>query len=327
MKKRIIALVLLLLAAAGSYFGYNRLVHREPRAIEASGTIEATEINLCAKLPGTLRFLAVNAGDPVKRGQIVGELTRNDLVAQKERDALGVLKAEAQLADITSGAREQELREVRAMAESARASYEKAGSDYERIRVLHQNGAVSDTELEEAETNLQVLKSQLESANAKLSLLESGNRPEQIRAARAELERNRAILKASEAMLEDAKIVCPIDGTVVSRNYEPGEYINAGAPVLTVADLDDLWIKIFISTDDLPRIKLGDQVSFSVSGTSGKFTGTIVEISSKGEYTPKTIQTKQERTNIVYGVKVKIDNKNGLFKPGMPADVEIGGPS
>ncbi|MFZ5633402.1 MAG: HlyD family secretion protein [Bacillota bacterium] len=323
MKKKLIGLALLIAAAAGSYWGYTRYAGGRPEGIQASGTIEATEVNLCAKLPGTLEFLSVKAGDMVKKGQLVAGLTRNDLVAQKERDALGVLKAEAQLADLASGAREQEIKDARAMVEIARANYDRANSDYNRIRELHRSGAVSDAELEKAETSLKVLKSQLDSAGARLSLLESGSRPDQIRAAEAELERSRAVLKASEALLEDTKIISPTDGTVITRNYEPGEYIPAGAPVVTVADLNDLWIKIFVSTDDLPKIKLGQQVSFTISGAAEEFSGTIVEIASRGEYTPKTIQTKQERTNTVYAVKVRIDNKDGIFKPGMPADVVI----
>lgn len=323
MKKKIIGLLLLLSVAAGSYWGYARYTDRKPTGLHASGTIEATEVNLSAKLPGTLENLSVKEGDRVKKGQLVAVLTRSDLAAQKERDALGVLKAEAQLADLLSGARVQEINDARAAVNTAQANHDRANSDYNRVLALHKSGAVPDTELEKADTSLKVYKNQLDSAKARLSLLESGSRPDQVDAARAELERSRAILKASESSLEDTKVVSPIDGTVVTRNFEPGEYIPAGAAVATVADLNDLWIKIFVSTDDLPSIKLGQQVSYTVSGLSDEFRGTIVEIATKGEFTPKTIQTKQERTNIVYAVKVRIDSHNGTFKPGMPADVTL----
>lgn len=323
MKKRIIGLLLVLSVAAGSYWGYTRYFDRKPPGLQASGTIEATEVNLSAKLPGTLENLSVKAGDKVKKGQLVAVLARSDLAAQKERDALGVLKAEAQLADLLSGARVQEINDARAAVNTAQANLDRANSDHSRILALHKSGAISDADLEKSETSLKVYKNQLDSAKAKLSLLESGSRPDQVDAARAELERSKAVLKASDSQMDDAKIVSPIDGTVVTRNFEPGEYIPAGAPVATVADLNDLWIKIFVSTDDLPSIKLGQKVSFTVSGLSEEFPGTIVEIATKGEFTPKTIQTKQERTNVVYAVKVRIDSHNGTFKPGMPADVTI----
>lgn len=324
MKKRIVGLVLLISVAAGSYWGYTRYFERKPQGLQVSGTIEATEVNLSAKLPGALELLSVKAGDTVKKGQLVGSLTRSDLAAQKERDSLGVLKAGAQLDDLVSGSRGQEISDARAAADTAQVNYDKANTDYNRTRSLHGSGAVSDVDLEKAETNLKVSKNQLDSARARLSLLESGSRPDQISAARAELERNKAVLRASEALLEDTKIISPIDGTVVTRNFEPGEYIPAGAAVATVADLNDLWIKVFISTDDLPGIKLGQKVRFTVSGLTEEFGGVISEIASKGEFTPKTIQTRQERTNIVYAVKVRIDSRGGVFKPGMPADVKIG---
>ncbi|MCL6611274.1 MAG: efflux RND transporter periplasmic adaptor subunit [Peptococcaceae bacterium] len=323
MKKKIVFLVLLILAGAGSYWAYLGYFHRQPQGLEVSGTIEATEVNLGARLPGALESVSVKAGDQVKKGQVVAVISRTDLEAQRERDALGVSKAEAQLADLVSGAREQEINDARATVNTAQANFDKANADFDRIRELHKAGAVPYTDLEKAETSLKVSKNQLESAKARLNLLESGSRPDQISAAKIEVERARAVLKATENLLEDAKIVSPIDGTVVTRNFDPGEYIPAGAPVVTVADLNDLWIKVFVSTDDLPRIRIGQQVSFTVSGVADRFPGTIVEIASKGEFTPKTIQTKQERTNIVYAVKVRIDNKNGIFKPGMPADVNI----
>ncbi|MEW6423851.1 MAG: efflux RND transporter periplasmic adaptor subunit [Bacillota bacterium] len=323
MKKRLIGLLLVLSVAAGSYWGYTRYFDRKPAGLQASGTIEATEVNLSAKLPGTLETLSVKAGDTVKKGQVVAVLARSDLVAQRERDALGVLKAQAQLADLLSGAREQEINDARAAVNIAQAGFDRANSDYNRLLALHESGAVPDAELEKARSGLEIAKNQLESARAKLSLLESGSRPDQVEAARAELERSKAILKASESQLNDTKIASPIDGTVISRNFEPGEYVFTGSPVVTVADLNDLFIKIYVPTDYLPAIRLGQQVSFTVSGLAGEYPGIIVEIASKGEFTPKTIQTKEERTNVVFAVKVKIDSLNGTFKPGMPADVTI----
>ncbi|MGQ9824117.1 MAG: HlyD family secretion protein [Desulfotomaculales bacterium] len=321
MRKRIAGLFLVLLLAAGSWWGYARFFEKKPARLQASGTIEATEVNLAAKIPGTLESLAVKEGDGVKKGQVVAVVGRSDLAAQWERDALGVRKAEAQLADLLAGAREQEINDARAAVNIAQAGFERAGADYNRLLALHESGAVPAAELEKAKTALDIAKNQLDSARAKLSLLESGTRPEQVAAARAELERSRAVLKATESQLDDTKIASFIDGTVISRNFEPGEYVFAGSPVVTVADLNDHFIRVYVPTDYLPAIRLGQKVSFSVSGLSGEYPGTIVEIAGKGEFTPKTIQTKEERTNVVFAVKVKIDSQNGTFKPGMPADV------
>lgn len=322
MKKRIAVMLLVAVLGVAGYYGYDRYIgEKQSAGLQATGTIEATQVELRAKVAGTLQKLALAPGEPVKGGQLVAEITRNDLIAQKERDALTVIKARAQLADLASGAREQEIKDAEIAVDTARLNNEKAASDYDRASKLYQEKIISTSEMERAEITFKQSENQLESARTKLSLLLSGNRPDQIEAARVELERSSAVLKASEALLEDARIICPIDGTVLTRNFENGEVVQAGASVATVANLNDMWIKVYIPTDDLPKIKLGQQVTFTVSGSSGEHPGFIEEIASQGEYTPKVIQTKKERTNIVYAVKIKVDNQNNLLKPGMPADV------
>lgn len=324
MKKRIAGLLLVAALCFLSYLGYDRYIgEKQSDGLQAAGTIEATQVELRAKVAGTLRGLTVSAGDTVVKDQQVAEIVRNDLVAQKERDALSVAKARAQLNDLTSGAREQEIKEAQIAVDTAGVNYDKAAKDYERASILYGEKVISDAEMERAETAYKQSQNALESAKIRLRLLLEGSRPEQIEAARAELERNIAVLKASEALFEDTRITCPINGTVLTRNFEDGEVVQAGASVATVANLNDMWIKVYIPTDDLPRIKLGQQVKFTVSGSSQEHPGVIEEIASQGEYTPKTIQTKKERTNIVYAVKIKVNNENNVLKPGMPADVVL----
>ncbi|MCG8401225.1 MAG: efflux RND transporter periplasmic adaptor subunit [Firmicutes bacterium] len=320
-KKRVVIVLVALLLAAGGYWGHNKYLAGDTAVLEATGTIEATTVDLSAKIQGALKSISVDGGDSVSKGQLVAELSRNDLVAQRERDALTVLKAEAGLADLQSGAREQEIKEASLALDTAAVNLQQATIDFTRLESLYQAAAIPRSEYENAANRLKLAENQKEAARARLSLLESGNRPQQINAARAEVERSKAMLKATRAVLEDLKIFATLDGEVLSRNYEEGEYITPGAPVVTIADLSDLWIKVYISTNDLPRIRLGQQVSFTVSGESKVFSGVVREIASKGEYTPKTIQTKQERANIVFGVKVGIAEPGGVLKPGMPADV------
>ena len=325
MKKKLVAVVLAGVLISGLYWGYSRYYVRErPSGLQATGTIEATQVELSARLPGTLQGLTIRAGEPVKKDQLVGVIVRNDLSAQRERDALGVLKAKAQLNDLVSGAREQEIRDAEIGVSTAQTNYDKAEKDYNRALTLFQEETLPASELEKLELVLKQSQNQLESSRSRLSLLQAGSRPGQVEAARAELERSAAILKASEALLEDTKIVSPIDGVVLSKNFEPGEYLPAGASVATVADLNDMWIKVYVATDDLPKIRLGQQVTFTVSGGAGEYRGSVEEIATRGEFTPKTIQTKQERTNTVFAVKIRIRSENGALKPGMPADVTLG---
>nr|WP_041285187.1 efflux RND transporter periplasmic adaptor subunit [Desulfoscipio gibsoniae] len=324
MKKRAAGVLVLLMLAAGSYWVYENYYNREDTLIQATGTIEATTVELNAKMAGTIKKLAADTGDTVTGGQLVAELSRSDLAAQRERDALGVLKAEAQLADLQSGAREQEKKEAASGVNIAQVNLEKATTDLARIEALYQNGAVPEADYDKAMTNAKLAENQLAAAEARLNLLESGSRPQQIKAAQAEVERSKAVLKASDAMLADLKVYSPIEGVVLSSNYEVGEYVQMGAPLATVADLKDLWIKVYIPTVDLPLIKLGQQVQFSVSGLDKVFKGVVEEIATQGEFTPKTIQTQQERANVVFAVKIKIEDTKDVLKPGMPADVTFG---
>lgn len=321
-RKKILApivLALALLSMAGYWLWHT--YGGATTAIQATGTIEATTVELNAKVAGTIKTFQVKAGDRIKLGQVVAELTRNDLVAQGERDRLSVLKAESTLNDLKSGARSQERNEAVANVNIARENYVRANDDYIRYESLLKAGAISQVDFEKARTAMEIARNQLQAVEARLSLIEEGSRPEIIRSAEAEVERSKAILKATEALLEDLQVISPLDGEVITKNYQEGEYVQMGASLATAVKSNDLWIKVYIPTDDLPHIRVGQRASFSVSGLSRTFEGIVEEIAAKGEFTPKTIQTKKERTNVVFGVKIRVSSEDGVLKPGMPADV------
>jgi len=324
MIKRIAGILLVAVLGYLCYLGYNSYIkEKQPAGLQAAGTIEATQVELRSKVAGTLQGLTIAPGNPVQENQLVANIIRNDLAAQKERDALTVAKAQVQLDDLTSGAREQEIREAEIAVDRAQINYDQAAKDYNRASVLFKQSVIPEADMEKVETAFKQSQNSLESAMVRLNLLQAGSRTDQIEAARIELERSVAVLKAAEALSEDTKIICPIEGTVLTRNFENGEVIQAGASVASIANLNDMWIKVYIPTDDLPKIKLGKQVKFTVSGSNESYSGIIEEIASSGEFTPKVIQTKKERTNIVFAVKIKINNENNVLKPGMPADVVL----
>lgn len=315
-------LLLVLLAGASFYWVYGKYFSVADTSIQATGTIEATTVDLNVKIAGTIQTLSFQEGDLVRKDTLLAELTRNDLIAQRERDALGVMVAEAQLDDLVSGVRAQEIQAGVANVNIAQINLDQANKDLERMKSLFEAGAIAQQDLDQAQVNADLKKNQLESAQASLSLLQAGSRPAQISGAAAAVEQAKAVLKATQTMVDDLKIYSPIDGTILSRNYEAGEYISAGVSLASIADLNHLWIKVYIPTDDLPAIKLGQKVSITVSGDSTEYAGTVSQIASQGEFTPKTIQTKQERTNVVFAVKITVDNnENQVLKPGMPADV------
>lgn len=320
-KRKVFMILLILLIAVGGYYTYHFVINKEDQLIQATGTIEATSADVNAKAAGTIKKLSFNEGDMVKKGQLLGELSRNDLLAQRERDAVSVLAAEAKLRDLVSGARAQEIEQAMASLSIASNNKAKADQDLARAESLFAAGAIAQTEVETARLNAGQKAAQLEQAQAALNLLQAGNRPEQVSAASAEVARSKAVLSASDSLLEDLKLYAPQDGIITSKNYEDGEFVSLGAALFTVANLNDLWVDVYIPTDDLPRIKLGQQVEVTVSGDKTVYPGEVTHIASQGEFTPKSIQTKQERTNVVFAVKISLENKRATLKPGMPADV------
>ena len=145
-----------------------------------------------------------------------------------------------------------------------------------------------------------------------------------IEAQRQEVERNVAILAATQSEDNDSIVACPANGLVLTKNFEDGEYVTAGAPIATIGEMDDCWVKVYVSSEQLGLIHVGQSVDVNVDSFPGRtFEGKIKEISENAEYTPRQSITKQERANMVFAVKVKLDNSEGIFKPGMPADVVI----
>lgn len=318
--KKIIIFVLLLMGAVTSYWWIDTH-NKTSEVVEASGTIEATNISIKPSTSGYINSLFIKEGNQISKGQTLATIARPDLWAQKERDAAAVQAAQNQLALLESGAREQEISAAQAALEIARVNLEQSNIDLERMQELRAAEAISEQEFEKIQTQYKINQENFNAAQAKLDLINAGNRNESIEAARADLTKAQAVLKATEANLNDLTLLSPADGRIINVNFESGEYVQLGNSIATLADLNDLWVKVFIPTDELPLIKLGQKVHCTVSGVDTIFTGMIDRIADQGEYTPRTVQTKKERANVVFAVTIKLDPADGVLKPGMPADV------
>lgn len=287
-----------------------------------TGTIEVTKADITPKASGYLKKLAVKEGDFIHKGQLAAELDRQDLQAELLRDTAAFKKAQAQLLELENGARPQELRDAAAKTYSAQTSYNKALLDFNRANSLYQNSAVSKQYLDDATANKDTSFALLQSAKEQENLLQAGTRTEQITSAQEELNRTKAILAISNSLVSDLKVYAPLDGVILTKNYEQGEYIAAGAPIATIADLSDCWVKVYIPATELGKIKIGTKASLTIDSLPNRtFIGYVREISDKAEYTPRQSITKNERANMVFAVKVYMDNSEKIMKPGMPIDV------
>jgi HlyD family secretion protein len=292
-----------------------------------------------------LREAELAAADAALRELVAG--ARPQEIARAEAE---VRRARAQLADLQAGARPQEIEAARAALERARADEEKARKDHERAETLLARQLVPQSEYDaaraaagmatarrkEAEEALALAqagprKDQVDQARAalaaseeSLSLVKEGTRREVIDQARARRRQAAEALRLAKTRLSYAEAFSPLTGTVLSKNAEPGEYVAAGTPVVTVADLRDVWLRGYIAETDMGKVRVGQSVSVTTDSHPGKrYAGTVSFIAPEAEFTPKSVQTQKERVTLVYRIKVTVENPATELKPGMPADAGI----
>ena len=202
------------------------------------------------------------------------------------------------LAILDSAEYESLVQQNRATVSNAEAQLEKAKKDFDRYGPLYKQGVITSQQMDAARAANDMAASQLQLA--------------------------RASLKTFEVRLKDTVISAPADGVVLTKNVEAGETVAAGVPVFTIGDLENPWIKVYVKEDKLGLVKLGQKAEVRTDSYPKKaYEGTVSYISSEAEFTPKNVQTKEERVKLVFGVKVKVKNENNELKPGMPADVKI----
>ncbi len=264
-------------------------------------------------------------------------------------------QAEARLRELETGSRPQEIQEARAAVEAARAEHERARKDWERAQVLFANDDISAAQYDQFRTAFERAAAALRQAEQRLSLVEEGPRKEAVEQARAqaakaraavrlaeagrielrrreqevalrraEIARAKAQLAVIEAQLGDTEAVCPVDGVVLVKSAEPGETVAAGTTVLTVGDIERPWLRGYIGERDLGRVKLGQRVRVTTDSYPGRvYWGRVSFIAAEAEFTPKEIQTPEERVKLVYRIKVDLANPRHELKSNMPADAEI----
>jgi HlyD family secretion protein len=298
---------------------------RSDEGLVASGTVEATEAQLGFQVPGRILEIKPREGDRVHAGDVVAWLDRTELQARRAQARAQLAAARALLAELEAGARREELAVARESARAAEERYRDAERDYQRIRRLFEGGAVAREALDKAQLALDVAQSQRDQAQQQLQMVETGPRRERLQAQRAAVEQAEAGLRQAEAALQHAVITAPFDGVVTVRDREPGEVVGAGVPVLTLMNPDDRWVRIYIREDRIGAVSIGQPAAISTDTYPGKrYQGVVSFIASEAEFTPRNVQTAEERVKLVYAVKVRITGDSGQeLKPGMPADVRL----
>ena len=299
-----------------------------PRAaknvISATGTIEAIEVDVASKVSGQILNLAVDEGAKVRSGDLLATVDHATADIQLRQAQAGVDLAQAQLVLLRNGARQEDIQQAESALTQAEANLRVAQDDAKRMRELAKTGSVTPKSRDDAEARLTVAEAQKSAAVDSLNKLRRLARPEEIQAAEARLAQARAAADLLAKTIADCTIVAPTAGTVTHKAVEAGELVNPGSTVVTVSELDSVYVMIYLMEEEVGRVRLGDTVDVKIDGLPDKvFAGKITYISPEAEFTPKNVQTKEDRVKLVFGVKVVIENREGLLKPGLPADALI----
>ncbi|MCX6567859.1 MAG: efflux RND transporter periplasmic adaptor subunit [Candidatus Aminicenantes bacterium] len=292
--------------------------------ISASGTIETVEVHIASKVAGELLELAVEEGTKVKPGDKLAVVDHVTLDIELRQAEAGVRLAEAQLALLLKGARSEDIRQAEEAHRQAEAAFNLAEDDARRMRELVRTGSVTPKQREDAEARLTIATAQRSAGAEALKKVRTLARPEEIQAAEARLAQAQASADLLQKTISDCTILAPAAGIVTHKAVEPGELVTPGATLVTLAELDSVYVMIYVTENELGRVRLGGPAEIKIDSFPDKvFEGKITYISPEAEFTPKNVQTKQDRVKLVFGVKVEIANREGLLKPGLPADAVI----
>jgi HlyD family secretion protein len=293
-------------------------------AIEASGTLEAVDVNVSAKVSGQLQQMLVQEGSRVNAGDTLAILDHSTLELQLKQAQAGVELTDAQYQLLVNGARIEDVRQAEEALRQIESSMKNAKEDYERMHDLYKSKSVSKKQYDDAESRYTITKAQLGSAKQNLQKMQNFARPEDLAAAKARLNQSKANADLIRKQIVDAYIVAPVPGTVTHKPVEVGELINAGTIIATISRLEKMNLMIYISEQELGKVKLNGTADIVIDTYPNKnFPGTVIYISPTAEFTPKNVQTKEDRTKLVFGVKLEVENKEGSLKSGMPADAYI----
>jgi HlyD family secretion protein len=305
--------------------------------LRVSGHVEATEVQIAADVGGRILELRVAEGDRIEAGAVIARLDTEDAALQIARTRADRAAALAQLRLLEAGSRAEDIRQARAQVDAAiadaaaiDAEVKAAQLDLDRYQALLAANAGSVKQRDDAQARVDTAQARqraaqdrVRSARETLARLEAGTRPEEIQAARARVEAADAQIAVLEKSLRDANVVSAISGIVTQKLVDAGEIVARGTPLVVITDLDHAWANLFVPEPMIPRVGIGQAATVFTDAGGAGIEGKVTFISPRAEFTPRNVQTAEERSKLVYRIKVSVDNRVGTLKLGMPVDAEL----
>jgi HlyD family secretion protein len=294
----------------------------ERSLLVTSGHIEATDIRVSSKVGGLLLTFPHDEGDHLKQGEVIARIDTVDVAlllagARADRE-----QAAADLRLRLAGSRQEDIAEAKAQVARAQAELEAAESDLSRMQRLLDAGSGTTKARDDARTRRDVASAALDAAREQWLRRQRGSRPEEIDAARARLQAADSRVAQLAQQVRDATVTSPADGVMTEKLAQVGELLSPGAGLCVLTDVGHPWLTVYVGEPDLGQIRLGQEAEV-VDDSGQRRTGRITFIAQDAEFTPKNVQTREERVKLVFKVKISLDNTDGLFKPGMPAEARL----
>lgn len=322
-KVRVIAVSGVLAVMAVSYAGWTALSNRDADTLILYGNVDIREVELGFRVSGRLLEMDFDEGDAVTAGQrlavIDPEPYREALAVAEAR----VQQAQADLDKLNRGSRPQEVQQARARVREAEAPFANAKRDFDRQQELHETGASSRKTLDAARAHQDETAARLVAARAALALAEEGFRREDIAAAGAALAAAIAQRDQTKTQLADTALLAPSDGTVLARVREPGTMLMRGAPVYTLSLDKPVYVRAYVGEPDLGKLAPGTTVSVTTDSSEKRYRGQIGFISPRAEFTPKSVETTDLRTDLVYRLRIVVAESDAGLRQGMPVTVHL----
>jgi HlyD family secretion protein len=305
--------------------------------VRVSGHVEATEVQVSAQVGGHIVDLRVAEGDRVAAGDLVAHLDTRDSELALERARAERQQADAQLRLLRAGSRPEDIRQAAAQYQAANAEVAAAeadlvaaDADLARFEALLQSNAGSRKQRDDALARRDVTRGRVLAARERaraaeetLARVRAGARPEEIDAAAARLAIANAEIATLEKRVADATVSAPSAGIVTEKLAERGELLAPRTPVVVITDLDHAWADVFVDEPAVPRLRLGQPATLYTDAGGDGIAGKVTFISPQAEFTPRNVQTAEDRSRLVYRVKVSVDNRKGVLKQGMPVEAEL----
>lgn len=310
--------IILIICAAGCSEKKNE------NEIKASGTIEAIDVVISSKVAGQIKDVLVKEGDKVKKDDILIILDHETFDIQLRQAQANIDQAEAQLRLLQAGARKEDVKLAEEQVRLSKINLDQAKTDKDRFEKLYETNTITLKQFEDVKTRYDQTLNQYNSSRENLSKVKNIIRPEEIESARANLKRNQVSLELIQKNIDDGTIKSPVDGIVSKKFVEAGEYIIPGGSVMKISDLSTVNLYIYVTEQELGKVKLGQKAEVMIDAYKDKiYAGDVIFISPEAEFTPKNIQTQEERTKLVFAIKIQIPNNSFDLKSGMPADAKL----